>query len=194
MEAEPSLTGRTGEENIYEVEERAGGGVLPHYTHSLHPYSVPVRGGRMLPNPPEAPTVTVTTPVTNYQPAGEKIYESLGSLSSPHQPEVPARPPWTFSSLQLPDNVHELSPTYLDMPGFQSSQPPGCEETKVSPSPAKTSLPDRRGSSAGRRKSLSEAGKQFLRGMSLSMSRPDKFDTLIDENEENESDNDDVFC
>ena len=198
MEANPGQTGRAGEENIYQVEERGGGG-QPHY-------SVPVRGGRTLPQPPDTPTVTVTTEdlythhlrhhLRHHKPTSEQIYETLGSLSSPNQPEIPARPPWTLSSLQVPDNLHqEASPLYLDMPGFQSSQVQRSEEKKVSSTTAKTSLPDRRFSSAGgRRKSLSEAGKQFFRGMSLSMSRPDKFDHLMEENDENDSDNDDVFC
>ena len=43
VEVNPGQTGRAGEGNIYEVEERGGGGGgQPHY-------SLPVRGGRSLP-------------------------------------------------------------------------------------------------------------------------------------------------
>ena len=188
VEANPG----TGEENIYQVEERGG---QPHY-------SVPVRGGRTLPQPPGTPSVTVTTEDLythhhhpHHKPTSDQIYETLGSLSSPNQPKIPARPAWT---LQLPENpTQEASPLYLMMPQFQCSQVQSSGEKKVSTGTiSKTSLPHRRVSSVGRRQSLSEAGKQFFRGMSLSMSisGPGKFDNLIDENDENDSENDDVFC
>ena len=193
VEVNPGQTGRAGEGNIYEVEQRVGGGAgQPHY-------SLPVRGGRSLPSPPDTPSVTVTMEELSHHhhvPSNDKIYETLSSLSSLNQPEVPARPPWTFSSLQLPEEAgNKQSPLYLMMPPFQCSQVQKSDEKKVDPSHVKTfSVPDGQVSSTGRRKSLSEAGKQFFRGMSLSMSRPDQFDYLIEENDENDSENDDVFC
>ena len=182
VEVNPGQTGRAGEGNIYEVEERGGGGGgQPHY-------SLPVRGGRSLPSPPDTPSVTVTTEELSHHhvPSNDKIYETLSSLSSLNQPEVPARPE---------EAGNKQSPLYLMMPPLQCSQVQKSDEKKVDPSHVKTfSVPDGQVSSTGRRKSLSEAGKQFFRGMSLSMSRPDQFDYLIEENDENDSENDDVFC
>ena len=175
------MGGRVYTLNIREGEERRPGltNLYSEEVSSLQPqYSVPARRvRRSLPSPPNTDTLTVI--LTRDSLSESKIYESLNSVSSSDQPEVPRRPSW---SLQMPHKGRdEASPLYLVIPENQESS----EGTKG------VDIVDKE--EGGQRQSVTEDFLNLMRRMSLSLGRSPTLDQLIPE-EDSDIENDDVFC
>ena len=164
---------------------------------SLQPqYSVPARRGRRsLPVPPDPDNVTVIVTETRDSLSESKIYETLTSVSSSPQPDVPKRPSWT---LQLPETGQgEASPLYLIMPSEENQT---CFESRKGPSKvdndevSRSQQNEARLSVGGQRRSVTEAGIKLMKRMSLSLGISAPMDQLIQEEEDSDFENDDVFC
>ena len=184
-------------------EDRGAGldNLYSQETGSLQPqYSVPARRGRRsLPVPPDPDTVTVIVTGTRDSLSDSKIYETLTSVSSSLQPDVPKRPSWT---LQLPETgQEEASPLYLIMPSEENQT---CGESRKGPSKVENDEVSRsqsgsqsaRLSVGGQRRSVTDAGLKLMKRMSLSLgiSASLALDQLIQEEEDSDFENDDVFC